>query len=189
MSKILKATRFGNPVLRQTARHLKTNEILSEEIQNLIENMRYTLEKKKYGVGLAAPQVGVSLALSIIGIKPTLNRPDIERFDQVLVNPEIIETYGRRKQLWEGCISCGTGKDTLFAKVPRYKKVKLRWLDEHGKRHEKILDGIPAHVVQHETDHLNGILFVDRVKDSTSYTMSDEYRQRVVKAKNEKSYD
>lgn len=145
-----------------------------------MEDMRYTLEHKRYGVGIAAPQIGVSVALSIIAIKPTPTRPELEPFDMAIFNPQIIEVYGKKVQMWEGCISCGTGKDTLFAKVPRYKKIKLRWDDEKGESHEEILDSFAAHVAQHEVDHLNGVIFVDRVKDTTSYMMADEYRKRVV---------
>jgi peptide deformylase len=181
MPKILKATRFGDPVLRLKTRRLTVAEIQSADIQDLIENMRYTLLKKKYGVGIAAPQVGVGVALSVIGIKPTPNRPNLEPFETVIINPEIIETYGNKKRIWEGCISCGTGNNTLFAQVPRYKKVKLKWLDEKGAEREELLEGFVAHVAQHEVDHLNGVLFVDRVKDPSTFMMADEYRKRIVK--------
>lgn len=181
MPEILKATRFGNPVLREAARRLTPDEILSEETQTLIANMQYTLREKKYGVGLAAPQIGASIALSVIGIKPTPNRPELEPFDSVIINPEIVETYGRRIQKWEGCISSGKGDNTLFGKVPRYESVRLKWLDEHAETREEVLGGFVAHVVQHETDHLNGILFVDRVKDPRTFMLADEYRKRIVK--------
>lgn len=156
-------------------------EIKSDTIQQLIRDMAHTLEKKDYGVGLAAPQVGKSVALSVVGIKPTPNRPNLKRFSTVLINPEIIETIGEPVPKWEACISCGEGDQTLYAKVPRYKRIKLRWLDEHGKKHEKILSSFVAHVAQHETDHLNGVLFVDRVTDTSTYMMADEYRKRVAK--------
>lgn len=183
MPEVLKATRFGNPVLREPTRELSVAEIKSAKIQTLIKNMYYTLEKKKYGVGLAAPQIGEPLALSVIGIKPTPNRPELKPFSAVLINPKITETFGRRTELWEGCISAGSGNNTLFAKVPRYKKIRLQWLDERGTKHDEIIDGFTAHVAQHETDHLNGMLFVDKVKDTTSYMMADEYRKRIVKTR------
>lgn len=88
MQKSLKFTRFGNPILRRIARRLDVKEITSEAIQNLIADMRYTCDKERAGVGLAAPQVGESIALSVIAIKPTPNRPDRERFDSVIINPE-----------------------------------------------------------------------------------------------------
>ncbi len=84
--------------------------------------MQSTLKTFKLGVGLAAPQVGEGLALSVIVIQPTKHRPEVEPFELVIINPKIIETIGRKKQLWEGCISSGAGKAGLFAQVPRYKK-------------------------------------------------------------------
>lgn len=181
MPKALRITRLGNPLLRQKARQLTKDEIKTSDIQELIESLKETVGTKKYGVGLAAPQVGHSVAISVIAIKPTPNRPTVEPFSAVIINPEIIETHGRRTQLWEGCISVGKNTDTLFAKVPRYKKVTLRWLDENAELHEEELTDFPAHVAQHETDHLNGVIFVDRVKDSSTFMMADEYRQRIVK--------
>lgn len=180
MSK-LTVTRLGNPLLRQKAKYLTKEEILSDEIQELIAAMKETVASKKYGVGLAAPQIGESIALSVIAIKPTPNRPHLESFEAIIINPEIINTHGYRKQLWEGCISSGNGRDTLFAKVPRYKAITLRWYDEGAQVHEEKLTGFPAHVAQHETDHLNGTLFVDRVKDPTTFMLQDEYVKRIVK--------
>jgi peptide deformylase len=77
--------------------------------------------------------------------------------------------------MWEGCISFGDP----FAKAERYKKVKIKWQDEKAKIHEKYFEGILAHVLQHEIDHLNGVLFVDRVKDTTSYVTESEYKKLV----------
>lgn len=142
--------------------------------------MAYTLEKENYGVGIAAPQVGESVALSVIGIKPTPNRPELEPFSTTLINPEIIETIGDPEPKWEACISCGRGDDLLYAQVPRYETIRLRWMNETGETIEKVLGGFVAHVAQHETDHLNGVLFVDRVEDPTTYMMADEYRQRII---------
>jgi peptide deformylase len=183
---LLPRTKFGNPILRAKARHLSREEILSDDIQTLIADMRYTVAKKQYGVGLAAPQVGKSVALSVIAIKTTPTRPDRTPFDMTIINPEIVETYGNRTGMWEGCISCGQGIDLLYAKALRYKKIKLRWLDEHAVQHEEILEDFTAHVAQHETDHLNGILFVDRVRDTKTYMMADEYRKRIAKPQQKK---
>lgn len=183
MQKILTATRFGNPMLRDRAKLLTKVEILSPTIQTLITNMQYTLVVKQYGVGLAAPQVGQSVSLSVLGIKPTPTRPELEPFDMIMINPQIVETYGSRRGMWEGCISCGTGKNTLFAKALRYRKIKLSWLDEQAKEREELFDGFKAHVIQHEVDHLNGVLFVDRVRDSKTYMLADEYRKRIVQVR------
>lgn len=180
MSKLLKLIRFGNPILREKARLLLMSEIKSDEIQQLIADIRYTNGQKKYGVGLAAPQVGVGVSLSVIGIKPTPARPHLEPFDQVIINPSY-EGIGRRSGMWEGCQSGGAGVNTLFGKALRYKHIRATWHDEHGKLHEQELSGFPAHVFQHETDHLDGILFVDRVRDTKTYMLADEYRKRIAR--------
>ncbi len=176
----LSLTQFGNPILRQVARPLSAQEITSDEIQQLITDIRYTNQTKSYGVGLAAPQVGVGIALSVIGIKPTPNRPNLTPFEQVIINPSY-GGIGKRIGMWEGCQSSGTGHNTLYGKALRYRKIKAFWLDERGETHEQTLDGFVAHVFQHETDHLNGILFVDRVRDTKTYMLADEFRERIVK--------
>lgn len=179
MTKLLEATQFGNPILREVAKRLTTDEILSDEVQALIADMYYTLQEREQGVGLAAPQVGESVALSVIGIKPTPTRPNLEIFNTVLINPEVVETYGRAQQMWEGCVSSGELENTLYAQVPRYKKIRLTWLDENAIAHDEVLEGFVAHVAQHETDHLNGVLFVDRVKDTKTYMLASEYKKHI----------
>lgn len=178
--KLLELTRVGNPILRQVMPEVLQEDILSEEVQSLIADIRHTNQKKEYGVGLAAPQVGVRVALSVIGIKPTPNRPNLEPFEQVIINPKY-EGIGRRTGMWEGCQSVGSGDDVLYAKALRYKEIEAEWFDETGEYNKRILSGFVAHVFQHETDHLNGILFVDRVRDSKTFMMADEFRARVVK--------
>jgi len=173
MSKILRKTEFGNPVLRSAARQLNKDEICSAEIQQLIQDMYYTLENKKYGVGIAATQVGKSLAISAIDTKPTPTRPDLTRQKLTIINPEIVKGYGRKVQQWEGCIS---GSE-LYAQVPRYARIRLTWMDERAETHEQDFDGFLAHVIQHEVDHLNGILFVDKVEDTKSYMTFKEYKK------------
>lgn len=179
--KVLKRTEFGEAVLREKARELSAAEIKNHKIQSLIKDMRHTLSSLKLGVGLAAPQVGQSIALSVIAIQPTPHRPKAEPFDLVIINPVVTETFGRKKQMWEGCISAGPGKAGLFAKVPRYKKVKVKFIDETGKSRHEVFEDLQAHVMQHEIDHLNGTLFVDKVKDTKTYTTYKEY-MKIVKA-------
>ncbi|MDB5160220.1 MAG: Peptide deformylase [Candidatus Saccharibacteria bacterium] len=180
MPEILNSTYFGNPILREQAKRLTRDEILSDEVQTLIDNMYFTLKEKSLGVGLAAPQVGARIALSVLGIKPTPTRPNLEPFSTVLINPIVAETFGNREQMWEGCVSSGEGDSTLYAKVPRYKKIRLQWLDENALEHDEVLEGFVAHVAQHETDHLNGILFVDHVKDTKSYMLATEYKKLIL---------
>lgn len=177
--KIMHITEFGNSVLREQSRRLSVEEIKSQKIQQLIKNMRHTLTEQKLGVGLAAPQVGESVALSIIAVRPTRHRPNVEPLELVVINPEIVATFGYRTQMWEGCISSGSGKAGLFAKTPRYKKVKASFLDEKGVRHSRVFEGLPAQIIQHETDHLNGILFVDHVTDTKSFMTMKEYKKQI----------
>lgn len=179
--KSLKRVEFGNPILRAKARSLSLAEISSRQTQALIKNMHLTLSSLQLGIGLAAPQVGEGVALAVIVIRPTPHRPDVEQFELVLINPEITNTYGIKKQMWEGCISSGKGRTGLFAKVPRFNKIKVKFLDEQGRQHHKEYKGLEAHVIQHETDHLNGILFVDKVKDTTSYMTYSEYMKQMKK--------
>ncbi len=177
--KSLKIVEFGDPILRGKARRLKAAEVTSETVQTLIENIRHTLVSKKLGVGLAAPQVGEDIALSVIAIRPTKHRPHVEAFDLVIINPKITKTFGYRKQLWEGCISSGAGQAGLFAKVPRYRAIEVEYLDEQGTKQTGKFSGLKAQIIQHETDHLNGRLFVDVVKDTSTYMTMKEYRRRV----------
>jgi peptide deformylase len=174
--KELKRIQFGDPILRRRAKRIIRKDVGSPRVQALVEDMRFTLTSKKLGIGIAAPQVGSSLSLAVIVIMPSETRPEAEPFDLVMINPRIIEVYGKRQQLWEGCISAGsTGEADLFAKVPRYKKVAVSYIDEHGLEHQKTFTDLPAHVIQHEIDHLDGILFVDRVKDTKTYMTYREY--------------
>jgi peptide deformylase len=185
--KILRKTEFGNPILRTKAQQLSVNEIKSDEIRQLIADIKHTLQEKKYGIGLAAPQVGKSVALSIIHIRPTKTRPKLpksEWADLVIINPVITNKSGGVKDYWEGCISL----TDVFAKVPRYRKITVKYLDEEAVGQEKEFSGLLAHVIQHETDHLNGELFVDKVKDPTTYMSAAEYRERIVKKEKRSQY-
>ncbi len=188
MTTILQKIEFGNPVLRKEAKELSHDEILSEGAQLLIVNMRHTLIEKKYGIGLAAPQVGHNISLSVIEIRPTEIRPNLPKSEWRslnIINPKILKLYGGKKEYWEGCISL----PDVFAKVPRYKKVHVRYTDEKGAIHEEEFEGLLAHALQHEVDHLNGKLFVDKVKNSSTYMTAAEYKKRIVKKEGLGQYD
>jgi peptide deformylase len=181
--KKIKICEFGDTVLRQKASDVLVRDIKSQKVQNLIRQMQDFILTKKMGVGLAAPQTGKSLAVAVVCVRSTKHRKDIKEFDLVIINPEITKNYGRRVQQWEGCISGGPLKGGLFAKVPRYKKIELKYQDEKGIPQKKTFEGLPAHVIQHEVDHLNGILFVDRVKDTKTFTTYNEYIKLAKKEK------
>lgn len=171
----LEKTEFGNPILRKIASQLSTEEIKSEKIQTLIEDMHYTLTHKKFGVGLAAPQIGESIALIVIDVQPTDYRPNLEPFSATLINPKIVKTFGVKTPMYEGCLS--SGAEPLMAKVPRYKKIEVQYLDENAEQQTRIFEGMSAHVAQHEIDHINGILFVDKVEDPKTYISFNEYKK------------
>lgn len=177
-----KIVEFGNPILRKTAKKVPVASIGSTEFQKLINDIRDHLVGKKLGVGLAAPQVGESLALSVIAIRPTEHRPKVKEFDLVIINPSY-KGLGDKKEMWEGCISSGAGQAGLFGKVPRYKKVEATYWDEKGQKHIEQFSGLPAQVIQHETDHLNGALFVDKVTDTKTYMTLCEYRKQITPKK------
>lgn len=175
--KQLMISQFGNPVLRKQSQQVDVSRILSHEIQDLTGAMQKLLLNKKLGIGLAAPQIGESLAIAVIELQATAIRDDIQELSLVIINPKITKVFGRKSQMWEGCISSGAGKAGLFAKVPRYKKVELEYMDENAVAHKEIYEGLEAHVIQHEVDHLNGILFVDNVKDTSTYMTYSEYKK------------
>ncbi len=180
--KKLEIVEFGDPLLRETAEKVSVSSIKSVEFQKLIDDIRNHLVSKKLGVGLAAPQIGKSMALSVIAIRPTEHRPTVKEFDLVIINPSY-KGVGDKEDMWEGCISSGDGQAGLFGKVPRYKKVQATFWDENGQKHKEQFSGLPAQVIQHETDHLNGILFVDKVADSKTYMTLSEYRKRITPKK------
>lgn len=180
MPRKLQIVQVGNPVLSKVSRRLSLEEVDTPEIKSLIGDIRFTNADAAYGVGLAAPQVGESVALSVIGIKPTPNRPNLEPFEQVIINPNY-NGVGEPVGMWKGCQSCGEAK--LFAQAVRYAEIEAEWLDETGLQHAKRLGGFVAHVFQHETDHLNGILFFERVIDPKTYMSAEEYRKRIIDAK------
>lgn len=180
--KALKIIEFGDPMLRKTAKKVSVSTIKTTNFQNLIKNIRTTLIEKELGVALASPQVGESLALAVIAVRPTAHRPKVKEFDLVIINPSY-QGIGAKKEMWEGCISSGAGQAGLFAKVPRYKKIEASYLDENAAKHTKQFSGLVSQIIQHETDHLNGILFVDKVQNTKTYMSMAEYRKRITPSK------
>lgn len=167
--KLLDFVPDGSAVLRQKCRELSIAEIRSEEIQRLIDDMYYTVRERKSGVGLSANQVGRLEAISVVAIKPTPGRPGLKPFDKVCINTKIIKTFGKKKPMWEGCLSTAVDEngEAMMAQVPRYAKVRIEYFDRNGQKQTEDVERFVAHVVQHETDHLNGILFTDLIDKDT----------------------
>jgi peptide deformylase len=172
MPNILKIVQAGHPALRQKARPLTPDEIRSPEIARLIEDMRETMRDAP-GVGLAAPQVGLGLQLVVIEDKPEyLERGDPEELRarertpvpfQVLCNPTLTIVEATPVEFFEGCLSVAD----MMMVVPRVRAVKVDALDHTGQPVTITAEGWPARILQHEIDHLRGVLCIDRMRSRT----------------------
>lgn len=176
---ILKIARMGHPVLRAKARALHPSEIRTPKIQQLVDDMFETM-KEYQGVGLAAPQVHESLRLFVAGFPPVRDDGVDDRDSDddgedvpvmALINPEIEAAGGSVVEDWEGCLSI----PDVRGRVPRATQITVRAYDRFGKKIEIHASGFTARVIQHETDHLDGVLFVDRMKTLQSLTFLDEF--------------
>jgi peptide deformylase len=168
---VLKTSKLGHPILRQVARGLSASEIKDPRIQKLIDDMIVTMHEYD-GVGLAAPQVHESLQIAVIEAKGNSRypaAPDIPLL--VLVNPKFVKKSEAVQKGWEGCLSV----EGFRGMVPRSKEVEIRYLDRHAKEKRLVADGFLAVVVQHELDHLDGKVFLDRMEDLSTLTHLKEY--------------
>ena len=165
---ILKVARMGHPALRTKARPLAPREIRSDVFQKLVDDMIETMVEY-HGVGLAAPQVHESLRLFVAA--PPTDTESSEPEPIVIINPEIVSVGSEIVEDWEGCLSI----PDVRGRVPRPREIKLRALDRSGERIEMQLRGLPARVILHENDHLDGVLFFDRMRSFETLTFLDEY--------------
>jgi len=168
---ILKVARMGHPVLRAVARSLDRGEIKSAPIQQLIDDMIDTMVEY-HGVGLAAPQVhaGVRIFVAAIGEDGDESR---EAEPVVMINPEITPVGSETIEDWEGCLSI----PDIRGQVPRARQVRVRYVNRKGEKLEQLWTDFHARVIQHETDHLDGVLFFDRMKSFQTLTFLDEYQR------------
>src|SRR3954466_15420431 len=164
---ILKVARMGHPILRAAARPVSSADLRHRLTQKLIDDMIDTMHEY-HGVGLAAPQIheGMRLFVALLDEEPSKDSDAI-----AVINPEIISNGDQREEGWEGCLSI----PDIRGMVPRYTDILVRALDRNGRTIELPLKNFPARVAQHETDHLDGILFFDRMKSMNSLTFLEEY--------------
>ena len=167
---ILKVARMGHPVLRAKARPLEKSEIRSVVVQKLIDDMMDTMAEY-HGVGLAAPQVHEGLRLFVAALDDGEEEDEGEAAPLALINPEITVIGSELVEDWEGCLSI----PDVRGRVPRAREIKVRAYDRKGERIELRAHDFPARVIQHETDHLDGVLFFDRMASFQSLTFLDEY--------------
>ena len=158
---------MGHPVLRERTRPLDKSEIKSASLQKLIDDMIDTMHEY-HGVGLAAPQVHEGLRLFVALLDED---PDSKSEATVVINPEIAANGSATEEGWEGCLSI----PDIRGMVPRSTDITVRALDRQGRAIELTLKNFPARVAQHETDHLDGVLFFDRMKTFQSLTFLEEY--------------
>lgn len=171
---ILKVARMGHPVLRAKARALDRTELKSPAIQKLIDDMLETM-REYHGVGLAAPQIHESVRVLVAALDAGENADPDQPI--ALINPEITPVGTDIVEDWEGCLSI----PDIRGLVPRAREIKVRAYDRNGARVEIRAHDFHARVIQHETDHLDGVLFMDRMTSLESLTFLDEYARYWVK--------
>ena len=160
--------RMGNPILLKVSEKVKKFD--TPEIHELIKDMIETM-KDAQGAGLAAPQVGESIQLVIFGVDKNERYPDAEEVPfTVLINPVITPLTQEKEDDWEGCLSV----PGMRGVVPRYKTINYKGFDQYGNEINRNAEGFHARVVQHECDHLFGILYPTRIENMKLFGFHDE---------------
>ncbi|HAT7823828.1 TPA: peptide deformylase [Legionella pneumophila] len=156
----------NDPILRQTAEPIKESEFGSSWLKELIETM-FGIMADKGAVGVAAPQIGISKRVIVFGTDYTKRRkPEYPIPDTALINPALKILSQEIQTGYEGCLNCGE----LMGEVPRAMEIEYSGFDIDGNRITKKASGLEARILQHEIDHLDGFLFLDRVEDQESLT-------------------
>ncbi|NOQ16160.1 MAG: peptide deformylase [Methyloprofundus sp.] len=164
---------LGNEALRQTAKLV--DDLDSSEIQQVITDLLCTLQGTS-GVGIAAPQISESWQIMVLASKPTTRYPDApDMAETVMINPSFSILSDEIEKDWEGCLSI----PSIRAKVPRYKQIKISYTNLQGGRKRTELNGFVARVFQHEYDHLQGLVYLDRVESNRDIFSEAEYLQQI----------
>jgi peptide deformylase len=175
---ILKVARLGHPVLRKIAAPVSPREIQSPSFQKFIDDMIETM-KEYDGVGLAADQVHESKQIAVLEVADNRRYPDKPNVPlTILINPTIARLTEEMEEDWEGCLSI----PEMRGRVPRYKNIRVQAIDRHGKELEFIALDFHARVIQHEWDHLNGKVYLDRMSDLSTLTFLTEFARYWIKS-------
>ena len=170
---ILKVARLGHPVLRQVAEPIDVEDIRSPETQRLVDDLIETMREYN-GAGLAATQVHVPKQVCVIEVKDNPRYPDADAIPlTVLINPVVTPLAAEMEEGWEGCLSV----PDMRGVVPRYTAVRLEAYDREGNRIDVVAKEFFARVIQHETDHLRGLVYLDRMKDLSTLTHLAEWNK------------
>lgn len=177
--------RMGHPILRIKARDLSEAEIRSKEVARLVRDMVETMHAES-GIGLAAPQIGESLRIAVIELDGVSERypeaeGDLQEGLGVYFNPKITALTNETQSFWEGCLSV----PGLRGLVERPKKIRIDYLDEKAKPKTITVEGFLATVFQHEFDHLEGTLYIDRIKEMRNLAYLEEYQEFIASPSNE----
>lgn len=168
---ILKVTRLGHPVLRQVTEHIPAKELKTAAMQRFIDDMVETM-KEYDGVGLAADQVFTSKQVAVLEVADNPRYPSKRKVPlTVLVNPKITPLSDEMEEDWEGCLSI----PDLRGRVPRYREIHVEALDRDGNKLDFAAKDFHARVIQHEYDHLNGKVYLDRMRDFSTLSFLQEF--------------
>jgi peptide deformylase len=171
---ILKVARIGHPVVRRPGQTVSREDLLSPSMQKLVEDMRETMYEYD-GVGLAAPQIHESLLLAVLEVPASDRRTEGGVPFSVLVNPVVTPIGNEMIDGWEGCLSI----PDLRGLVPRFARVRLEALDREGRPYTLEAEGFHARVIQHECDHLDGRVYLDRMRDMRTLCFIKEFEDHV----------
>ena len=173
MTKTKEIIQLGHPLLRQIAQPI-TN-LADKQLQSLIDLLIATA-KSSNGVGIAAPQIAQSQRLFIVASHPNPRYPDAPIMEPTaMINPKIVSHGEKIVKGWEGCLSI----PGIRGLVPRYEQIAVEYTDRQGNDQHRELTGFVARIFQHELDHLDGILFVDRLESTKDMVTEQEYQKRV----------
>lgn len=174
MAEILEVIQLGHPLLRSQAQLVEN--IKSPRIQGLINNLIATVIKAN-GVGIAAPQVQSSDRIFIVASRPNPRYPHAPEMEPTpMINPRILASSSEEAKGWEGCLSI----PGIRGLVPRYQAIEIEYSDRDGKLHKQELTDFVARIFQHELDHLDGIVFVDRLQSTQDLITEQEYQKLLV---------
>jgi len=163
--------------LRSKSKNVPASFLKTPQFKRLIKQMIYTM-RRVGGVGLAAPQIGKSLNLAVVEIRPTPTHPNLKKKGPIaIINPRIVRYSKATIADWEGCLSL----KNVRGNVPRSKAITVQYTNEKWEKITEKAEGLWAKIFQHEIDHLNGIVYVDRMTDMKTLMTLAEFKKRAVK--------
>lgn len=170
-SSLLEILQLGNAKLRDTARAIASPD--DPALQALIDGLLVTLRASN-GVGIAAPQVGQPICLVIVASRPNPRYPYAPEMEPLpMLNPRLLSHSDETVKGWEGCLSV----PGIRGLVPRYREIEIEYGDRYGNLHRQVFTDFVARIVQHEVDHLNGQVFIDRVETTRDLLTEQEYQK------------